>query len=807
MFKNYLAIAVRNLFRHKVFSALTILGLATGIAASFILIQYNFFEMSYDNFHKNGKNIYRLGISLYDNGKLQTQVPKNFSALGPALKNDHPEILDYVRVFPIDGTIAIKRDNIVFNEKNVLFADASMLQIFSFPIVKGDPVNALKEPYSIVLSQSTAKKYFNEEDPIGKQLTMREGSMDLPFVVKAVVEDVPENSHLAFDVLVSHATLEVTWGERASHSWGEALFYTYILVAPGTSNEGVRNKLTPALIEKYSGWKPPVTLDFIIQPLQDIYLHSDLVQEARVNGSGKQVNFLWIIAVFIVLLAWINYINLSTSRAIERAKEVGIRKVVGANKFHLFQQFIFESLVINLLSIILAFAIVQGSLPYLNSFTGKSIPISDNPVLLLALLLFFTAGSVFSAIVPSLILSSLKVVRVLKGKLTSSFNGVFLRRSFVVFQFAISIALLGGTFIVFLQLNFMRGTDLGADISQTIVLQSPDVIDSTYKSKVDVFKNELAKNEGIAFAVSSSSIPGKPDNIIQGGLRRLEKSDDKGANHYNFGVDRNFIDAYKIKIVAGRNFSSTADEQSVLINKTAAGILGFEKPADAIGRKISTHWTREKTIIGIVEDFHQQSLRSAYDPIVFSLDDSGWGYYSIKLNLSASGRERSLGDAILLINEKWSAAFPGNPFDYFFLDDYFNEQYKDDVRFGKVLNIFSCLTLFIACLGIIGLSIFNAAQRTKEIGVRKVLGASILNILRLLSAEYGKIIFIALLIALPLTYYYVDQWLQGFVFHIVIQWWMLIVPGCVVLIVSLLAVSTQSFKAALTNPVNALKNE
>lgn len=805
MFKNYLAIAVRNLFRHKVFSGLTILGLATGIAASFILIQYNLFEISYDNFHKHGKDIYRLGISLYDNGKLKTKVPKNFSAMGPALKSDHPEILDYVRVFPIDGTIAIRKDNIVFNEKNVLFADASMLKVFSFPILKGDPINALKEPYSLVLTQSAAKKYFDKEDPIGKQLTMREGSINLPLVVRAVVEDVPENSHLTFDILVSHATLEVTWGERASHSWDEALFYTYVLVAPGTGKEAIRNKLSPELIAKYTGWKPPVTLDFIIQPLRDIYLYSDLVQEARVNGSGRQVNFLWIISVFIVLLAWINYINLSTSRALERAKEVGIRKVIGASKFQLFQQFIFESLVINLLSIILAFAIVQCSLPYLNSFTGKSIPISDNPFLLLALLSFFIAGAVCSAIVPSLILSSMRAVRELKGKFTTSFYGVFLRRSFVVFQFAISIALLGGTFVVFLQLKYMRGKDLGADISQTIVLQSPDVIDSTFKSKVEFFKNELAKNEGVAAAVSSSSIPGKPDNIIQGGLGRFDKSEDIGINHYNFGIDRNFIDAYKIKLVAGRNFSSTADDQSVLLNRTAARILGYEKPADAIGEKISSNWTSEATIIGIVEDFHQQSLRSAFDPIVFSLDESGFGYISIKLN--PSSRESDLSNTISLINDKWSAAFPGNPFDYFFLDDYFNVQYNDDVRFGKVLNVFSCLTLFIACLGIIGLSIFNAAQRTKEIGVRKVLGASISNILALLSAEYGKLIFIALLAALPLTYYCVDRWLQDFVFHIDIQWWMLIVPGGVVLMVSLLAVSTQSFKVALTNPVNTLKSE
>lgn len=805
MLKNYLIIAVRNILRHKTFSLLTILGLATGIASCFILIQYTLYELSYDDFHKNGKNIYRLGLSLYNEGKLETQIPKNFSALGPALKNDFPEVKDYVRIFPIDGTIAIKRNNIVFNEKNILFADASMLQAFSFPIIKGDPLNALKEPYSAVITQSTAKKYFNNEDPIGKQLMMREGAIDLTLIVKAIVEDVPESSHLTFDLLVSHATLDVSWGERANHSWDEALFYTYIIVEPGANMEALKNKLTPGLLKKYSNWKPPVTLDFIIQPLQDIYLHSNLVQEARVNGSGKQVNFLWIIATLSVLLAWINYINLSTARAMERAKEVGIRKVVGANKLQLLQQFIFESLLLNILSIIFAIVIVQITLPYLDSFIGKSISISGNPYLLLALLSFFIIGSILSAFFPSLVLSSFKAVCVLKGKFTSSFKGVMLRKSLVVFQFATSIALVGGTFIVFLQLNYMRRTDLGADISQTIVLPNPDVIDSTFKSKVDYFKNEIMKYEEIEYVVSSTSIPGKPDNIIQGGLSRFEKSEKDGVNHYNFGVDRNFMDAFKIKILAGRNFSRVADEHSVLVNETAARILGYEKPEDAIGQKIAANWTPEKTIIGVVADFHQQSLRSAYDPIVFSLDDSGaWGYYSIKLNPSSHGK--SLAEVISFIHDKWSAAFPGNPFDYFFLDDYFNEQYKDDVRFGKVLNVFSFLTLFIASLGIFGLSIFNAAQRTKEIGVRKVLGASVSNILMLLSGDYVKMVLVALLIALPVTYYFISQWLRGFVYHIAIQWWMLMVPGCVVLIIALLAVSAQSYKAALTNPTESLNS-
>lgn len=805
MTKNYLTIAFRNLLRHKTFSILTILGLSTGIAACFILIQYNLFEMSYDDFHKNSNNIYRLGLSVYNDGKLQTQIPKNFSALGPALKNNFPEVKDYVRVFPIDGTIAIKRNEIVFNEKDILFADASMLQVFSFSVVKGDPTNALTEPYAVVLTESTAKRYFNNEDPIGKLLTMKEGKIDIPLTVKAIVKDVPENSHLTFDFLISHATLDITWGERASNSWNQALFFTYILVEEGTNGEHLNNKLTPGVIESYSNWHPPVTLDFIIQPLRDIYLYSDLVQEAKVNGSGRQVYFLWIIAVVIVLLAWINYINLSTARAMERAKEVGIRKVVGANKLQLLQQFIFESLLLNLFSIVIAVCIVQGTLPFLNSFIGKVIPISVDMYWLSGLFLFFIVGSIVSAFVPSLFLSSFNAVTVLKGKFTSSVKGLMLRKSFVVFQFASSIALLGGTFIVFLQLEFIRSKDLGADINQTIVLPNPDIIDSTMQSRVEFFKNELLKHEEIAYVVSSTSIPGKPDNIIQGGLSRLEKSDENGVNHYNFGIDRHFIEAYKIKIIAGRNFSSIADEQSALINKTAAHILGFEKPEDAIGQKITTNWAPERTVIGVVEDFHQQSLKSVYDPIVFSLDDSGeWGYYSVKLNGPSEGK--SMSDVIAVLNDTWSKSFPGNPFDYFFLDEYFNQQYKDDLRFGKVLNVFSCLTLFIACLGILGLSIFSASQRTKEIGVRKVLGASASSILLLLSRDYVKMILIALFIAVPFTYYFIDQWLEGFAYHITVQWWMLVIPGALVLIIALFAVSSQSVKVALTNPTESLNS-
>ncbi len=805
MLRNYLTIAIRNLIRHKTFSLLTILGLGIGMAACFVLVQYALFEQRYDDFNKNEKNIFRLGLTVYNDGVLQTQIPKNFSALGPALKSNLPEVKAYVRVFPIDGTMAIKRNDVIFNEKNILFADASILEAFTFPVLQGDHINALADPYTVVITKSTAKRYFNNEDPIGKLITVREGSVNVPLVVKAVVEDVPENSHITFDFLISHSTLKALWGERADRSWDEALFYTYILLEPSTDQQLFMRKLTPEWLAKYSNWKPPVKLDFIIQPLGEIYLHSNMVQEAKVNGNARQVMFMWIIAGLIVLLAWINYINLSTARYLERAKEVGVRKVIGANRSHLLTQFILESMVLNALSICVAFMIVQITLPVLNAFTRKTIPVWNDLYAIAALLSFFISGSVLSAFFPSLVLSSFDAVSVLKGKFTSSFKGLFLRKSLVVYQFVVSMALLGGTFVVYLQLRYMRNAELGTDISQTLVLSAPDITDSTTSSKISFLKNELTSHPEIKYVVTSTSIPGKTDNIIQGGLSRFEKSDEPGVNHYNFGVDRNFIPAFKIKLLAGRNFSPVADEQSVVINRTAVSVLGFERPEDAIGHRIATNWTPERTIVGVVEDFHQQSLRSAVDPVVFSLDESGsWGYYSIKLDLSGSGK--NLDEVVSMIHDKWSATFAGNPFDYFFLDDYFNEQYKDDFRFGKVLNVFSFIMLLIACLGIFGLSIFNAAQRTKEIGIRKVLGASISNILLLLSGDYLKLILIASLLASPLTYYFTQEWLKGYVYHISLQWWMLAVPGLIVLCVAVLAISSQSIKAALTNPTESLNS-
>jgi putative ABC transport system permease protein len=801
MLKNYLTLGFRTLMQRLQFSTLNIIGLSFGMAACFVLIQLARYEGSYDAFHTKADNIYRLSLRLTTEQGVVTEVPKNFSALGPMLRRSLSEVKDYVRVFPIDGTIALRAGEKVFNEKNLIFADAGMFNVFDFAIIHGDKTTALVKPNSVVLTRSTARRYFNSEDCIGRQIMMREGALDVALAVTAVIDDVPENSHLPFDIMVSHATLLTLWGERADNSWDEALFYTYVLTNPGTDCASFIKKLAPEMLTKFTGWNQAVKLDFVVQPLREIYLTSHMVQEARVNGNAGQVTMLWIIAVIVVLLSWVNYVNLSTARYLERAKEVGVRKVIGASKVQLIVQFLAESVILTLISLITAFVIIQTTSPAITRLSGKSIPLWNDPLVLATIVGVFLLGSIVAATFPAIILSSLKITSVIKGAFKSSSSGQQMRHGLIVLQFMISSVIIGATFIVYQQLNFMRSADLGANVSTTIILPSPDITDSTYASRASFFKTQLAKHKGIEWVVSSTSIPGKQDNIVQGGLTTFEKSDEEGAMHYAFGVDRKFIPSYSMRFVGGRNFADTGDQDAVIINETAMHVLGFKTPEEAVGRDLVANWTSKATIIGVVADFHQHSLKSAIDPVVFKLDESAsFGYFSVKVSASRSDIESSLR----AIRSEWEQAFSGNPFDYFFLDEYYEQQYQDDVRFGKVLGVFSALALLIACLGIFGLAVFNAAQRAKEISIRKVLGASTSNILIILSANYFKLIVVALFIAVPFTYYLSANWLSSFAFRVSIAWWMLALPEGLIMAIALLTISSQSIKVAASNPTRHL---
>lgn len=809
MLRNYFTVTCRNLWKNKAFSCINISGLALGMSACLVILQYAGFELSYDTFHTQVDRIYRVRMDVSVDGNLQISIPKNANAAGLALKTDFPEIEETVRIFPIDGTIAVKRDNTVFNEKGIYFVDPSFLRVFSYPLLKGDAATALSEPNTVVITAAAASKYFHTEDPIGKRLVLREGPMDIPVIVRGVMADVPENSHLDFDFLVSHATLVSAWGEqRANKSWGEAVFYTYILLKPAANIKAVEAKF-PAFIARYHKLPANVQVTYHTQPLKSIHLHSDLVQEAKVNGSSKEVYFLLLIALFVMMIAWFNYINLSTARSIERAKEVGIRKVVGASRLQVFRQFIFESLLYNVLAIILALTILQLSQPLIIALTGKPLTFWSNTWLLLAIGVFFLGGAVISAIYPGLVLSAFRPIRVLKGKFTSSATGNRLRKGFTVMQFAACITLIIGTLTVYEQLSYMRNKDLGMNINQTLVLNNPDVVDSTFASRLQFFKNELAKHPGVKYVVSSTSIPGKTDNILKGGLMLAGSAKEAGSTHYGFQVDHHFMDAYEIKLLAGRNFSEDfgTDKEGMIVNQAALKVLGISMPDEAIGKKVATGWTNEKTIIGVVNDFHQKSLKSTHDPIVFVLDNSGkWGYYSVKLDITDPSKN-SLPEVVAAIQNVWNQAFPGNPFDYFFADAYFDEQYKSDKRFGKVFALFACLAIFVACLGLFGLVTFTITQKTKEIGVRKVLGASLPDIVYLLSRDFMQLVLIANLIAWPISYWVMKKWLQNYAFQIDMQAWLFLLPSLLVIAIALITIIIQVVKAARANPVKALKYE
>jgi putative ABC transport system permease protein len=616
MLRNYFTVTWRNLLKNKGFSFINIFGLAIGMSACLVILQYAGFEMSYDTFHKAADRIYRVRMDVWVDGQLQVSIPKNANAAGLALKADFPEIEETVRIFPIDGTVAVKRDNIVFNEKGIYFTDPSFLQVFSYPLLEGDAATALTEPNTVVITASVARKFFGKEHPLGKTLVLREGPMDLPIMVKGVMADVPENSHLDFDFLVSHATLARAWGEgRANKTWGEAVFYTYVLLKPNADIRAVETKF-PAFIEKYTNFPSNVKIVYEAQPLQDIYLHSDLVQEAKANGSSKEVYFLLLIALFIMLIAWFNYINLSTARSIERAKEVGIRKVVGAGRSQVFRQFIFESFIYNVLAIILALTILQLSQPFIIELIGKPLTFWSNTLLLFVVGVFFMAGAFISAIYPGLVLSAFKPIRVLKGKLGASASGSMMRKGFTVMQFAASITLIIGTLTVYQQLSYMRSKDLGMNISQTLVLNNPDVVDSTFDAKLQFFKNELMKHPEIKYVVSSTSIPGKTDNILKGGLLLSGNPAEAGSTHYGFRVDHHFIDAYDIKLLAGRNFFKdfATDKDAMIVNLAALKILGISRPEEAYWKKSGNRLDQRKNHIRRSKRLSSEILESRLRP-------------------------------------------------------------------------------------------------------------------------------------------------------------------------------------------------
>lgn len=802
MYKNYLKVAFRSLTKNRVFSLINITGLALGIAASLLILQYVNYELSYDNFNQNADRIFRLKTNRYEKGELSTEWAAGVVSIGYLLKENFADVEAYARLTQTGGVFS--RDNIEFSEDRVFFANPEVFDVFDTRLLYGDRESALNEAFSVALSKTLAKKYFGKEDVVGETMYFNKNRS---IKVTAVFEDVPQNSHFKYDILVSWSTIaQGQRGEDMNRVWYWDGYFNYIMLTEGVDATAFAKKIDDFVDRQWGDEmrEGETWMDFELQPLQDIHLYSNYMGEAEVNGDGDSVYALLGISFFIIIIAWVNYINLATAKSMERAREVGLRKVLGSQRSQLIRQFLTESFIINLLAVILAFGIVILVLPGFSQLAGQpmSLALFTQQGFWIGLAALFLVGTFLSGLYPALVLSSYKPIDTLKGGTVSGSRGAWLRKGLVVFQFMASVGLIIGTYTVYEQISFMRNQDLGIEINQTMVIEGPSVLDSTYQEKLSAFRDVMKTNANVENVVVSTGVPGRSVNWNAGGIKKQGEPDTEGKQYRVLGIGYDFVETFDLELIAGRSFNqSFGDEGSkILFSRSAMRQLGFNNPEEILNAKID-FWGQVYTVIGVLEDYHHTSLKENYDQLIFRLIPDANNYYSIKYNAANTKQ------VVELAEEKWAQFFPGNPFEYFFLDDRFNEQYKADQRFGSVFTIFSSLAIFVACLGLFGLAAFMTAKRTKEIGIRKVLGATIPNILRLLSTDFLKLILVSVILAIPLAYYGMEQWLNGFAFRINLYWYIFVIPAIMVFLIALLTVSFQTLRAAKSNPVDSLRYE
>ncbi len=788
MIKNYFKIALRNLQRHKAFSLLNISGLAIGMACSIFILLWVQNELSYDRFNTNAKDIYRLTANAED-----FKVAVSPAGMGPGLQNEMPEIKYTVRISkPSTELFSVSTKK--FEEKNIFYADSNFLRMFSFKLLKGNRNTALQNPDGILITKNMAKKYFGNEDAIGK--IIRKNNHE-NLVVTGVLANPPFNSHLQFDFILPMSSIESTEDDLKNKSWGNYNFYTYIQLNK-SFNATTTNitKLNNRIKEIYKTHISQLKVDFHLQPLTSIHLHSDLQIDLPGKGNIQYVNIFFIVALFILLVACINFMNLSTARSERRAKEVGLRKVVGASRSQLMMQFLGESLIISFLSLVIAVGIVSSLLPAFNHLADKNLSFNLlNGKLLLMLIGIALFTGIISGLYPALFLSGFKPITVLKGKLKIGGGNLVFRNGLVVTQFAVSIILLVGTAVVYQQLNFIKNKNLGFDKSNLLYMH----MTGDLWSKLQALKADLQRNP---YTQDFSIISSLPTELISGTINvQWEGKDPKSQVVVpSINVDENFIKTFQMKILAGRSFSKsfTRDSSNYILNETAMHLMGMNI-TNAVGKSISFEGTKG-TVIGVVKDFNFKPLQYAIDPLVLRFNKYG-GYVMVR---AQPGNTEATINALGKISHELNPAYP---FNYSFLDNDLNNLYKGEQKMGNIFNLFAILAIFISCLGLYGLSAFMAEQRTKEIGVRKVLGASVFNIVYLLSGKFTRLIVIAMVIAIPVSWWAINSWLKEFAYRINISWIIFLVACGTALLIAFLTVSYESVKAAIANPVESLRSE
>lgn len=800
MFKNYFKIAWRNLLKNKGYSIINIGGLAIGLACFLLIGLFISKELSYDTYHEKKDSIYRVIHHSNADNPDDAWVWGN-APIGPALKSDFPEIVEKTQ-FSGRSDILLKYNNRKFQEGECFYVDASVFNMFSWPLLNGDAKTALEAPYSIVLTETTAKKYFGNENPVGKTIEGIGGrAADGTYTVTGVMKDIPKNSHMDFDVLMSMSSFQQSRSEIFEW-WGYVDFYTYVSVADNFNKAAFESKI-PGFLEKHLDKEEAEEYyyNFSLESMNEIYLYSTADRQPGETGSLSNIYIFAIIGLFILVIASINFMNLSTARSLERAKEVGIRKVIGAERRGLIYQFLGESLILVLFASLLGLGLAFIGLPWLSSLTGNVFTMASFMTAPIFLLYFGT--SLFTALIsgsyPAFVLSGFRPVSVLKGAFRTSPQGTNLRKGLVVLQFSISIALIASTVVVYYQLGFMLNKDMGFDKEQQLILDFN--WDNEVLNNVEAIKGELLALADVSSVSLSRTVPSSHFPAAGTDIETYE-GNMENFSPYIYEVDNNFIQHYKIDVVAGRAFSPDfpADSiSSLIINEAAAKEFGYTDPNQIIGKKFQ-QWGREGTIVGVVKDFNYISLHSKVAPL--TLRQVPYGRY-LSLRISSTNYK----EVIAAVENKWSQLAPHRPFIYSFLDDAFNKQYVADIRFRKLFTIFSCLAIFIACLGLFGLATYSAMLRTKEIGIRKVLGAEVSTIVALLSKDFIKLVGIAILIAIPFSWYAMRHWLNEFAYSIDVEWWVFVVAGSIALSIAIVTVGFHAFKSANNNPIKSLRSE
>ena len=812
MLSNYLKIAWRNLLKNKTFSLINIIGLASGLACFILIALYVADELSYDRYNEKASRIYRINSDIVFGGnKLHLAVASD--PMGAAIKNDYPQVEEYVRFYTSSGSKLIKKGDQYINENDVAHADSTLFNVFTLPVVSGEPKTALNEPNTVVVSETAAKKYFGTTDVVGKSVETNDNGSTL-YKITAVIKDIPHNSHFNFSMIFSMDNVQYQWGNFLSHN-----HQTYLLLKPGTDYKAFEKNFSQFIV-KYvvpqaaqfmqiksmdEFEKAGNKLEYSLTPLTDIHLHSDRTVELGVNGNIQYVYIFSIIALVVLVLACINFMNLSTARSASRAKEVGIRKVVGSEKRYLVRQFLTESILTTVLSTGLAILIAYLSLSWFNNLSAKELHISDllQPkylavVIALPIIVGFLAG-----IYPAFVLSSFNPIVVLKGKLSGGLRRSNLRNVLVVGQFTMSIFLIAATIIVFRQLNYIQTKKLGFNKDQMLIVNGTFALENNK----DAFKNEVSKLPGVKGSTYAGFLPvsGYSRNDVSFSTSSAMTAENS-LNMQVWDISYEYIPVMEMEMVKGRNFSKEfgTDSNATILNETAAKLLGWDNP---VGKKLYTFYQDQigsrlidREVIGVVKNFHFNSMKENIGPLCFRLADNSWTT-AFKVNTS------DIKQLVSTIESKWKTMAPGKPFSYQFMDEAFGNMYRIEQRTGKLGLTLAIIAIVIACLGLFGLATYTAEQRIKEIGVRKVLGATISNIVSMLSKEFMVLVLIASALAIPLAWWAMNEWLQDFAYRINIGWWIFFAAGVIALLIALVTVSSQAIKAAVANPVKSLRTE